>query len=67
MINDKVPFRAGVVGGTLLNVVVTFDLGNLVSSAILAVVGTTVSYFVTKVLKEVFEGPLDSARGPGKR
>src|ERR1043165_5850539 len=56
MIGDKVPFRAGLVGGSLLNVVVTFDVGHLVSSVMLAVVGTTVSYFVTKVLKGVFEG-----------
>jgi hypothetical protein len=55
MINDKMPFRAGVAGGTLLNVVFTFDFGHLLSSAILAAIGTLVSYVVTRILKALFE------------
>ena len=55
MNTEKMPFRAGVAGGSLLNVVVTFDCGHLLSSIILAAVGTAVSYFVTRGLKAVFE------------
>ena len=42
-------------GGSLLSVVVTFDFSHLVSSVLLGVIGTVVSYFVSRVLKIVFE------------
>jgi hypothetical protein len=54
MIEDKTPLKTCVVGGSLLNVLVTFDFSQLCSSALLAVVGTVISYFVSKGLKALF-------------
>jgi hypothetical protein len=55
IMHEKLPAKACVVGGSLLNVIVTFDFSQLLSSALLAIVGTIVSYFVSKALKLVFE------------
>jgi hypothetical protein len=52
---DKMPGKVGMVGGSLLSVVVTFDFSHLLSSLFLAATGTVVSYFVTKALKAIFE------------
>ena len=48
MIENKTPLKTCVVGGSLLNILVTFDFSQLVSSVLLAVMGTVVSYFVSK-------------------
>jgi ABC-type transport system involved in multi-copper enzyme maturation permease subunit len=55
MLENRTPLKTCVVGGSLLNVLVTFDFSQLFSSALLAVVGTLVSYFVSKGLKALFE------------
>jgi hypothetical protein len=53
--DEKLHTKACVAGGSLLNVLVTFDFSQLLSSALLAIMGTIISYFVSKALKAVFE------------
>jgi hypothetical protein len=53
--HDKLPGKVCILSGSLLNLVVTFDFSNLISSIVLAAIGTTVSYFVSKALKAIFE------------
>jgi hypothetical protein len=55
MIDNRLPSKAYVLGGSLLNVLVTFDFNHLLSSILLAIMDTVVSYFVSKELKAVFE------------
>ena len=55
MIDDTMPGKAAMVGGCLLNVMVTFDKGQLLNSVILTAVGAVVSYFVGRVMKMLFD------------
>jgi hypothetical protein len=55
MIDNTTPGKAAIFGGCLLNVLVTFDAAQLVSSALLTAVGAVVSYFVSRLLKMLFE------------
>jgi len=55
MIDNTTPGKAAMLGGCLLNVMVTFDKGQLLSSVILTAVGAVVSYFATRLLKILFE------------
>ena len=55
MIDDTIPAKAAMVGGCLLNVMVTFDKGALLNSVVLTAVGAVVSYVVSRVMKMLFE------------
>ena len=41
--------------GSLLALVITLDLGKIIISAILGVIGTIVSYAISRLLKALFE------------
>jgi hypothetical protein len=60
MVNDKAPVNSCVVGVSLLHILVAFDFSQLCSSALLAVVGTVISYFVSKRLEALFEKELSN-------
>ena len=55
MIDNTTPGKAAMLGGCLLNIMVTFDTSQLLSSMILTAVGAVVSYFVSRLLKMLFE------------
>lgn len=42
-------------GGCLLTVAVTVDYSDLVKSCLLAIIGTVVSYAVSRILKAIFD------------
>lgn len=52
---DKIPGKASIIGGSLLSVIVTFDLTHLANSIVLGIIGTATSFVVSKLLKAVFE------------
>lgn len=43
--------RAGIIGGTLLSIMVNISSGDLISTAVLAALGAVVSFFVSIILK----------------
>ena len=55
MIDNTTPGKAAVLGGCLLNAIVTFDKGQLLGSVVLTAIGAVVSYFVSRMLKMLFE------------
>jgi H+/Cl- antiporter ClcA len=55
MNTDKIHGVAGMIGGSVLSVIVTFDFSQLANSILLGIVATAVSYFTSKALKALFE------------
>lgn len=53
--NEKIPGRASALCGSLLAIVISLDPGSLITSAILGIVGTIVSYATSRLLKALFE------------
>jgi hypothetical protein len=53
--SEKMPANVSAICGSLLSVTVSLSYGDLIKSVILGVVGTLVSYWMSRVLKAVFE------------
>jgi len=55
MMTERMPANVSAVCGSLLSVTVSLNSGDLIKSVIPGVVGTLVSYAMSRVLKAVFE------------
>jgi hypothetical protein len=54
MTTDKMPANISAVCGSLLSITVSLNSGELIKSVILGVIGTLVSYWVSRILKALF-------------
>jgi len=52
--NSDFQIKTGVIGGTLLSAVININLHDVLITSIMAIVGATVSFFVSYLLKKVF-------------
>jgi len=55
MFNNDIQLKSGVFGGTLLSTVCNFSLHDVVFTAVMAVIGAVVSFFVSYILKRLFK------------
>ena len=53
MLND-IQIRSGVIGGTLFSTVLNIGMNDLLFTAIMAVIGAVVSFFVSYILRKLF-------------
>jgi hypothetical protein len=54
MTTNNLQLKSGVFGGTLLSTVFNISLHDVVFTAVMAVIGAVVSFFVSYILKKLF-------------
>ena len=62
MIFNDIQIRSGVVGGTLFSTALNISPHDLLFTAIMAVVGAVVSFFVSYILRKLFSDSDDSKK-----
>ncbi|MDX1828892.1 MAG: hypothetical protein R3342_05020 [Lutibacter sp.] len=54
MLRSDLQLKSGVVGGTILSAVYNIELHDVIITAVMAVIGAVVSFFVSYVLRKLF-------------
>ena len=54
MLQNDIQLRSGVVGGTVLSAIYNIELHDVVITAVMAVIGAVVSFFVSFLLRKIF-------------
>ena len=54
MLQNDIQLRSGVVGGTVLSAIYNIELHDVVITAVMAVIGAVVSFFVSFLLRKLF-------------
>lgn len=62
MILNDIQIKSGVVGGTLFSTALNISPHDLLFTAIMAVIGAVVSFFVSSILKKLFSDSDDSKK-----
>jgi len=53
-VQNSFQIKSGVIGGTLLSAIINISLHDVLITSIMAIVGATVSFFVSYLLKKFF-------------
>jgi len=54
MLSNDIQLKSGVVGGTVLSAIYNIELHDVVITAVMAVIGAVVSFFVSFLLRKLF-------------